>query len=67
MKASEFFFKLGGTAWPIGVGGSILILILHWLDVMNADRFDWRLFGLLTGAGGLAAMIVGGVFSIWEN
>lgn len=67
MKASEFFFKLGGTAWLLGVGGAILIGILHGLGVMNAERVEWRLFGLVFGAGGLAAMIISGVCSIWES
>ena len=67
MKPSEFFLKLGGTAWLIGVGGGILILILHWLGAMNAEKFPWRGFGLLFGAGGLASFIVGGVCSIWES
>ena len=66
MKASDFFYRLGGTAWLLGIGGAILILILHWLGVMIAERIEWRFFGIVFGAGGLASIIIGGVLSIWD-
>jgi hypothetical protein len=67
MNPSEFFFKLGGTLRLIGVGGTVLILILHWLGAINAEHFPWRFFGLFFDAGGLAPFIFGGVWFIWEN
>jgi hypothetical protein len=67
MKLSEFFFKVGGTAWLLFAGAAVLIFLLHWLGAVNATRMDWRLYGIMFGAGGLAAMILGGVCAIWDQ
>ena len=67
MKASDFFFKVGCTAWLLAVGGAALILVMGWLGAIDAAQFEWRHFGVVFGAGGLAAMIIGGVCSIWEG
>jgi hypothetical protein len=67
MNPSEFFFKVGGTAWLLLVGGGVFVLVLGWLDAVDPRQFDWRFLGLVFGAGGLAAMIIGGVCAIWES
>jgi hypothetical protein len=63
---SLFFFKLGWSMWLIGVGVSVLILILHWTHVIQAAHFPWRSFLLTFGVGGFAPLLLGGVFAIWE-
>ncbi|MHB8744585.1 MAG: hypothetical protein ACYC9L_15890 [Sulfuricaulis sp.] len=67
MKASDVFSKLGGTAWLIGAGGAICVLLLHWLGVVNAEQFPWRLLGLLFGVGGFGCFVVASVCSMWNN
>lgn len=67
MRVSEFFFKIGGSAWVLGIGVSAIVLILGWSKAIQVSEFPWRTFLLTTGVGGLAAMIVGGVFAIWEE
>jgi hypothetical protein len=66
MKVSEFFAKLGGSCWFIGAGVSILVLILAWTDVIGLRDFPWRSFLMIFGISGFAAMLVAGLFGIWE-
>ena len=64
---SKFFFKLGRTAWLLTVGLSALALIAQWLSSFYLSGEAWRILWFLGGGGGLAAMIIGGVSSIWEQ
>ncbi len=64
---SEFFFKLGGTAWLLAVGLSLLALIAQWLSNFHVSEEGWRTLWFLLGGGGLAAMVAGGVIAIWES
>ncbi len=66
MKPSGFFFRVGGTAWLLLIGGAVLILILGWLGAVDWRDFGWRAYAIWFGAGGLGAMIAGGVCAIWE-
>lgn len=67
MKASELLSKIGGTLWMILVGGFLILWLLHWLDVLDATRFDWRLFTVLFGVGGLLALVLAGIAALWED
>jgi hypothetical protein len=64
---SEFFFKVGGTAWVLVVGLSLLALFAQLLSNFQLSDADWQLLWLYLGGGGLAAMVVGGVCAIWET
>lgn len=64
---SEFFFKVGGTAWLLAVGLSLLALIAGWLTNFELSGDGWRMLWFFLGGGGLAAMIAGGVIAIWEE
>lgn len=63
---SEFFLKLGATAWLLAVGVSLLALIAQWLSNFQFSGDDWRALWLFLGGGGLVAMIMGGVLAIWD-
>ena len=67
MKQSEFFFRLGSTAWLLTVGLSLLALVTHWLTGFDLPLYAWRGLWLLGGVGGLASMIAGGVCAVWDN
>jgi hypothetical protein len=67
MKPSEFFAKIAGSFWLVGFGGSVLVLILRWTDVIQGASFPWRNFLLFFGIGGLVAMLVAGLFGIWDT
>jgi hypothetical protein len=66
MKISEFFVKLGGSLWLIGAGGAVLVLILGWTRVIHGGDFPWRGFLLFFGISGFSAMLLAGLFGIWE-
>ena len=66
MTASGFFFRLAWSSWLLLAGGGVFIFLLGWFDAVDPRQFDWRFFGLLFGAGGLGAMIIGGICAIWE-
>ncbi len=67
MKPSIFLCKLGGTLWVILAGGSVILILLHWLGVLDVRLFDWRAFATLFGVGGLTLFVVAGVVAFWEN
>ena len=67
MSASDIFFKIGLSAWLLGAGGTALVFMLSWLDVMTTEGIDWRMVWIVCGAGGLGAIIIGGVFNIWKK
>lgn len=52
MKGSEFFAKAGGTLWIILAGGAAILMLLYWLGIFDAERFNWRVFATLFGVGG---------------
>jgi predicted sugar kinase len=63
---SEFFFKLGGTAWLLAIGVSALALVTQWLSVYELADYAWRQLWLFLGGGGVASFVIGGVCAIWE-
>jgi hypothetical protein len=67
MKQSEFLYRLGGTAWLLTVGLSLLALVTGWLTGWHLPEYSWRSLWLLGGGGGLASMIAAGVCAIWED
>lgn len=67
MKGSIVLAKIGGTLWVILAGGSVVLVLLHWLGVFDAQVFNWRAFATLFGVGGLVCFVVAGVLSIWES
>lgn len=67
MKPSIFLAKAGGTAWVILAGGSVILVLLHWLGVIDAQLFGWRIFATLFGVGGLVCFVGAGILAIWEG
>lgn len=53
--------------WLIFAGVSVILLLLHWLGVLDAQQFGWRVFATLFGVGGLALFVIAGVVAFWEN
>ena len=67
-KPSEFFFKLGGTAWAITLGLTGLALVAGWFKHSPSVSTEaWHTLWFLGTCSGLACFIVGWVFSIWEK
>ena len=64
---SQFFFKLGGSAWLLTVGMSALALVAQWLSNWQLTGDAWRMLWLYGGGGGLASLVLGGVIAIWEK
>jgi hypothetical protein len=69
MKTSDFFYRLGGSAWLLTVGLSIIVVFIRlvvgqWIFLINES--DWRTLWLLGGGGGGVAFLLGGFFAIWE-
>ena len=67
MKASDICFKIGLSAWLLGAGGTAIVFMLSWLDIMTTDNIDWSMVWLICGVGGLAAIVLGGIFNIWRR
>ncbi|MGV6818031.1 MAG: hypothetical protein ACWA44_12280 [Thiotrichales bacterium] len=67
MKASELLAKIGGTLWMILLGGFLIMWLLHWLEVIDARQFDWRMFTVIFGVGGLLALVLAGIAALWED
>lgn len=67
MKFSELLFKTGGTLWLLLVGGTIIFMLLHWLDVIDANSFNWKMFAAVFGVGGLCAYLLAGVLIVWDK
>lgn len=66
-KRSVLLVKIGGTLWVVLVGVSVILVLLHWLGVIDAQAFDWRLFATICGVGGLACFVLAGIVAIWEG
>ena len=67
MKASDIFFKIGLSAWLLGAGGTAVVFMLSWFDVVSTQGISWRMVWLICGVGGLGSIIVGGVLNIWRR
>jgi hypothetical protein len=67
MKPSNFFLKAGGTLWVIFAGVAIIMVLLQWLRVAGTEMFDWRIFAIIFGVGGVACFVLAGVLAIWEE
>ncbi len=66
MTKKVLFFKIGGILWALAVGLSALVLFVQVLSSWEFPSAGWRYLWLLAGGGGLACMIFGAVFSIWD-
>jgi len=67
MKVSELLAKVGGTLWIVLVGGFLILWLLHWLDAFDATLFDWQIFTIVFGIGGLFAIVLAGIAAVWED
>lgn len=64
---SIFLCKVDGTAWVILAGGSVIIILLHWLGAIDAQLVDWRKFATIFGVGGLVCFVCAAIVAIWEK
>lgn len=49
------------------LGGFLIMWLLHWLEVIDARQFDWRMFTVIFGVGGLLALVLAGIAALWED
>lgn len=67
MKAGEWLFRIGTTAWLLLLGGALIAGLLVLLGIIDAASVPWRLATAVLGVGGLVAFLLAGLMAVWDR